>query len=503
MITGAPVNVLDYGADSSGASDSTSAIQTAITANSAVYIPAGTYKISAALQIRKNNFSLFGDGSGVSILKLVNGGTAVNILNVGKIDTVGAGDEPWNNINVSGLCLDGNRSTNVPGAYDINGWGILTAVISYSSFSDLRVINCWVAGAGNEINSNYNTWSNISIENCGHDNATYPASQGYPSFDINSSKYCSYSNIVTTGGYAGFRVLDNCWNNIIQVTINTPIYAGFLMGNQPVNSGCYGNIINVAVYGGCVNQGIVVGVKCWSNTITGAVYGATGVGVYEVENATSGLIPGGNTYTVSTSQCGQQSCLIGGNSSSWNITSKQDGGGGAVGDYYAVDVIGTYNQITANISDDDTPKVRGLAIRAAATNNSIVALQTTTLVSVFDLYDTSNTTKFPTRYSTGSSNVQFTLTLAGAWLYSYGVVPTYSKDSNGYVSVNGVVYNGTGVIATLPVGYRPATQLVFPTLGQELPATAVVAANGEITIGVGAADRFNLQPIRFFAGYGL
>lgn len=53
MITGAPLNVLDYGADPTGTSDSYTAIQAAITASSntgqSVYIPAGTYKITAEL----------------------------------------------------------------------------------------------------------------------------------------------------------------------------------------------------------------------------------------------------------------------------------------------------------------------------------------------------------------------------------------------------------------------------------------------------------------------
>ena len=51
MIQGAPVNVLDLGADLTGVADSTTAIQTAINTGAA-YLPAGTYKVTASLTLR-------------------------------------------------------------------------------------------------------------------------------------------------------------------------------------------------------------------------------------------------------------------------------------------------------------------------------------------------------------------------------------------------------------------------------------------------------------------
>lgn len=56
MITGAPVNVLDYGADPTGVSDSSTAIQTAITASSGkkVVFPSGTYLISNTINLISN-----------------------------------------------------------------------------------------------------------------------------------------------------------------------------------------------------------------------------------------------------------------------------------------------------------------------------------------------------------------------------------------------------------------------------------------------------------------
>ena len=65
MITGAPVNVKDYGAVGDGSADDTVAVQAAITAvattGQGLYIPAGTYKITAVLSTA-GHLNMFGDG---------------------------------------------------------------------------------------------------------------------------------------------------------------------------------------------------------------------------------------------------------------------------------------------------------------------------------------------------------------------------------------------------------------------------------------------------------
>ena len=51
MIAGAPVNVIDYGADNTGATDSKDAIQLAIDSGSAVYFPEGTYTVGSVVSV--------------------------------------------------------------------------------------------------------------------------------------------------------------------------------------------------------------------------------------------------------------------------------------------------------------------------------------------------------------------------------------------------------------------------------------------------------------------
>lgn len=66
MISGAVVNVLDFGADSTGTSDCSSEIQAAINSLSAtggvVYLPKGTYRIDTGLTLPNNYVKFTGDG---------------------------------------------------------------------------------------------------------------------------------------------------------------------------------------------------------------------------------------------------------------------------------------------------------------------------------------------------------------------------------------------------------------------------------------------------------
>jgi hypothetical protein len=70
MIEGAPINVLDYGADPSGVADSTTAIQTAVnamTSGSVLTFPSGVYKLTAPITFAgKTNVTLSGYGATVN-----------------------------------------------------------------------------------------------------------------------------------------------------------------------------------------------------------------------------------------------------------------------------------------------------------------------------------------------------------------------------------------------------------------------------------------------------
>lgn len=62
LITGAPANILDYGADATGTADSSTAIALALAASDAVFIPKGTFLITSNITIPRANIVLFGEG---------------------------------------------------------------------------------------------------------------------------------------------------------------------------------------------------------------------------------------------------------------------------------------------------------------------------------------------------------------------------------------------------------------------------------------------------------
>jgi len=92
MITGAPVNVLDFGADPTGATNSAPAIQLAVNfaAGRRIYIPQGTYTIGSTITCPSGTW-LEGDGGGETILQ---GSADVNVLlfqDASVADYTGAG----------------------------------------------------------------------------------------------------------------------------------------------------------------------------------------------------------------------------------------------------------------------------------------------------------------------------------------------------------------------------------------------------------------------------
>lgn len=76
MITGAPVNVKDFGAVGNGVIDDTDAIKAALAAADSVYFPLGTYIVSSTIQIQK---AIQIDGEPGTAIKAKTGFTGINV----------------------------------------------------------------------------------------------------------------------------------------------------------------------------------------------------------------------------------------------------------------------------------------------------------------------------------------------------------------------------------------------------------------------------------------
>ena len=88
------VSVKDFGAVGDGVTDDTAAIQAAINAAVAVFVPAGTYKLSAALTFPNRACSFLGTGVGTSILRWALSATTrgLQLVNSSSADQVNISD---------------------------------------------------------------------------------------------------------------------------------------------------------------------------------------------------------------------------------------------------------------------------------------------------------------------------------------------------------------------------------------------------------------------------
>ena len=160
MITGAPVNVLDYGADPTGVADSAAAIQAAIdyavyTSKQAVYVPAGRYKIGTTLQLAYGtNFRqvmFYGDGKAYNGESNFSGTTLFATFSNAPLLAVNGG----RGTTIRGMALLGLNRTWI----ESNGLGGLAPTL------DDLVVSNWVDPTLNaNANSRYAPYCAIAID---------------------------------------------------------------------------------------------------------------------------------------------------------------------------------------------------------------------------------------------------------------------------------------------------------------------------------------------------
>ena len=161
MISGAVVNVLDYGAyrDGTNAAATTAAIQAAFTAVSSggvVYFPKGTYKLtSAGIQLlNTSNVTVQGDGMGASIID----GSSVITVSVFSLGNV-SGPATLNNVTLKDFTIFGSRLSTMAHVVDFRGINnfVMDGVEVYNgyyemvfcdgplvSFDGLTIQNCYI-----------------------------------------------------------------------------------------------------------------------------------------------------------------------------------------------------------------------------------------------------------------------------------------------------------------------------------------------------------------------
>ena len=200
MITGAPVNVLDFGADPTGVADSRTAIQAAIASGAVeIIIPSGTYRLNSGLTISKNNAVKKISGFDMSTTLKLYTATTASIFN---IQYVSPPPETKQFFTIENLILDSNGTK----ADAFLTYGILSTGTSYAQFNNIRATN--FSGSGCE------------IKGCvyiGLDNYTAGECNYGLSFELNTGVACT--SVVVNRAY-----ISGCLRGITQTNANNMTY---------------------------------------------------------------------------------------------------------------------------------------------------------------------------------------------------------------------------------------------------------------------------------------
>ena len=208
------VSVIDFGADPTGSADSTTAIQNAInaaaTTTGIVTFPVGTFKITAAIDLKGKYVTLQGAGMINTIIKA--SGTFTNMIDI--FDTTDVTVSPFN---IKDLKLDGNNT--------------VTNAISIQYRHEYTIENINIINVQYGLNKQ-NAWL------------------GY------------HKNIVCTATHTGFNIVGSCHaNSYVRCSIN-----GFNTFGVVINNAALGDGNQAVLFSECdIEYGATGGGACYIN----------------------------------------------------------------------------------------------------------------------------------------------------------------------------------------------------------------------------------------------
>lgn len=263
MIDGAVANVLDYGADPTGATDSTTKIQAAINAETNIYFPAGTYLITAALEIPSNRV-LHGATRQSSVIKRLDGvqqtidGVAVGV----PILYISGTWVDVENLTLQGIVTDTTAIRfSALGANSHVNFTHLEINFCYHSFvesqgcfmTSFNNINCAQVENAFTFNSNLGKTS-LTFNNC------YASSCGQAYEFVNTvysvMNACGtdYANHPTEGGYGDPATVKGVYNFFICDMVINGCGAEAAYGNGVINAASSSLTINNITSYSCRSQ---------------------------------------------------------------------------------------------------------------------------------------------------------------------------------------------------------------------------------------------------------
>ena len=285
MISGAPVNVLDYGADPTGVADSTSAIQAAINTGCTVWIPSGTYSVTT-IDLRGRYANIIGDGILQTVIKAR---SAVSTI----FNALESSDVQIAPVLISNMTIDGNNV--------VTGSAISIRYRHFSKIDTCYILNVTAPNAAGiyAVDAWLNIISNCRITNC-YDGLTWAGSNHRST--VNSCSFTSCTNTSVTCTSLGTALDGN--NALVFNNCDMEFGTGlgvYLNVSDAAFYGCYvgENLNGPAFFVDAGNILVSSGVVYFGHTVNS--FGVTGNGgqVLFDKCSVNGQTNGGITYLMS------------------------------------------------------------------------------------------------------------------------------------------------------------------------------------------------------------
>jgi parallel beta-helix repeat protein len=241
------VSVKDFGAVGDGVTDDTAAIQAALTASLAVYIPTGSYKVSAQLDLQSGSV-LFGDGS-ASEITCANGNISI----------------------IYGLSTDNCTVKNLKVNVTVAGTSAYTGAVHFETSENCSVENVEIEGV---------SWAGVYLEASSYCRVTGVYAHDFRGSVQDSADVCVYRassyNVIDSNHLFG-----NGWHGILvqEPTIGQIPFKNVLSNNRIGAHQTYGVAVYSLTSGGVDSFTQIVG--NFIEDIDGATLsGNAGAGIY-------------------------------------------------------------------------------------------------------------------------------------------------------------------------------------------------------------------------------
>jgi len=243
MVTGAPANVLDFGADPTGVADSTDAINAALAASDIVYIPPGDYKTTASINVSAQQ-QLYGASGETKIRSNLSSGVAAivvgnpanNVLSYGcVVRDMTISPQVDNTIGVQMYSLVNGIFSNIQiQPYDVitNTTGFIFdggASGFFNLFENLLCNHCHIGFKVTTTGASFPTCQTFINFSCGGDLVYGDTTSIGLLFEVVSTASCGFDSVIVGGN------VEQCGTGVSIVGFNSLTFTGLRFEQNTVD----------------------------------------------------------------------------------------------------------------------------------------------------------------------------------------------------------------------------------------------------------------------------